>query len=226
MTYIPGTGPQSVFPAVKLRVCPGLCSVSGLETRLTLETQQDGERCERDTYSLDTQRKMCGASNQAVELLTESASEFESVEESSSRSSVYQFDGSSGAVVPSDLLSHDLGTEFTISTWMKHEARTTDKHQKEHILCLADDHRKNRHHTALFVRNCKLVLLYRRDYDEQERNVFKPVEWRWSVTTPGITTPSASPRRGLSSTWTGSSGSPSRTTRRSSTTGRSTLLRT
>ena len=71
MTYIPGTGPQSVFPAVKLRVCPGLCSVSGLETRLTLETQQGGERCERDTYSLDTQRKMCGASNQAVELLPE-----------------------------------------------------------------------------------------------------------------------------------------------------------
>ena len=180
MTYIPGTGPQSVFPAVKLRVCPGLCSVSGLETRLTLETQQGGERCERDTYSLDTQRKMCGASNQAVELLTESASEFESVEESSSRSSVYQFDGSSGAVVPSNLLSHDLGKEFTISTWMKH-GKKKGKQTKEQILCVSDDHRKNRHHTALFVRNCKLVLLYRRDYDEQERNVFKPAEWRWSV---------------------------------------------
>ena len=94
---------------------------------------------------------------------------------------VYQFDGSRGVVLPDTLLTHHLGQEFTISTWMKHEARTTDKHQKEHILCLADDHRKNRHHTALFVRNCKLVLLYRRDYDEQERNVFKPAEWRWSV---------------------------------------------
>ena len=69
MTYIPGTGPQSVFPAVKLRVCPTVCSVSGLETRLTLHTQQPGDSCDRDTYSLDMMRKMCGASNMAVELL-------------------------------------------------------------------------------------------------------------------------------------------------------------
>ena len=25
------------------------------------------------------------------------------------------------------------------------------------------------------------VLLMRRDYSEEERNVFKPAEWRWSV---------------------------------------------
>ena len=30
-------------------------------------------------------------------------------------------------------------------------------HGKEEILCLADDHRKSRHHTSLFIRNCKLV---------------------------------------------------------------------
>ena len=64
---------------------------------------------------------------------------------------------------------------------MKHEARSADKHGKEHILCVADDHRKNRHHASLFIRNCKLVLLLRRDYREDERNVFKPAEWRWSV---------------------------------------------
>merc|ERR1719430_1413633 len=56
-----------------------------------------------------------------------------------------------------------------------------DKHAKEQILCLADDHRKNRHHLSLFVRNCKLVMLMRRDYREDERNVFKPAEWRWSI---------------------------------------------
>jgi hypothetical protein len=64
---------------------------------------------------------------------------------------------------------------------MKHEARTNDKHLKEQLVCLADDHRKNRHHTSLFVRNCKLVLLLRRDYKEDERNVFKPAEWRWAI---------------------------------------------
>ena len=46
---------------------------------------------------------------------------------------------------------------------------------------MADDHRKSRHHASLFIRNCKLVLLLRRDYREDERNVFKPAEWRWSV---------------------------------------------
>ena len=84
-------------------------------------------------------------------------------------------------IVPEAVLDHNLGPEFTISTWMKHEARTVDKHGKEHILCVADDHRKNRHHASLFIRNCKLVLLLRRDYREDERNVFKPAEWRWSV---------------------------------------------
>ena len=68
MTYIPGTGPQTVFPAAQLRVCPSTCSVTGLETRLTLHTQHE-HSCDRDTFSLDTQRKMCGASNAAVELL-------------------------------------------------------------------------------------------------------------------------------------------------------------
>ena len=104
-----------------------------------------------------------------------------SQEEDREAGPVYQFDGVKGVVVPPSVLPHHLGPEFTISTWLKHEARSSDKHQKEHILCLADDHRKNRHHAALFIRNCKLVLLYRRDYEEQERNVFKPAEWRWSV---------------------------------------------
>ena len=48
-------------------------------------------------------------------------------------------------------------------------------------MCLADDHRKSRHHASLFIRNCKLVLLLRRDYQEDQRNVFKPAEWRWTI---------------------------------------------
>ena len=94
---------------------------------------------------------------------------------------VYQFDGSRGVVVPESVLPHHLESEFTISTWMKHGAKVTDKHAKQHIMCLADDHRKNRHHASLFIRNCKLVLLLRRDYQEDQRNVFKPAEWRWSI---------------------------------------------
>ena len=69
MTYIPGTGPQPLFPAAHLVLCPSVCPVSALETRLTLHTEHAG--CERNTYSLDMMRKMCGASNLAVELLPE-----------------------------------------------------------------------------------------------------------------------------------------------------------
>ncbi len=31
---------------------------------------------------------------------------------------------------------------------------------------------------ALFVRNCKLVLLLRQEFKEGEENVFRPAEWR------------------------------------------------
>ena len=40
---------------------------------------------------------------------------------------------------------------------------------------------KNRHHLALFVRNCKLVLLLRKEYQEGEENTFRPAEWRWKL---------------------------------------------
>lgn len=55
------------------------------------------------------------------------------------------------------------------------------QHTKEHILCNADDHKMNRHHMALFVRNCRLILLLRRDYTEANLNTFQPAEWRWKL---------------------------------------------
>ena len=186
MTYIPGTGPQPIFPAAHLTLCPAVCPTAHLETTLTLHTDHVGVGCDRDTYSLASQRKMCGASSQAVELLPAQSEETPWVNNLNTdlgreAGPVYQFDGSNGAIIPESVLTHNLGSEFTISTWMKHEARTNDKHLKEQLVCLADDHRKNRHHTSLFVRNCKLVLLLRRDYKEDERNVFKPAEWRWAI---------------------------------------------
>jgi len=186
MTYIPGTGPQSIFPAARLTLCPTVCSVSHLETSLTLHTDHVGVGCDRDTYSLSSQRKMCGASSLAVELLPSPTEHVDwlgglKVDEGREAGPVYQFDGQTGVRVPDSVISHKLGEQFTVTTWMRHEARARDKHAKEQILCLADDHRKNRHHLSLFVRNCKLVMLLRRDYREDERNVFKPAEWRWSI---------------------------------------------
>lgn len=39
----------------------------------------------------------------------------------------------------------------------------------------------NRHHYALFVRNCRLILLLRRDFSEGDLNIFRPAEWRWKM---------------------------------------------
>lgn len=39
----------------------------------------------------------------------------------------------------------------------------------------------NRHHYALFVRNCRLILLLRRDFGEGDLNIFRPAEWRWKL---------------------------------------------
>lgn len=39
----------------------------------------------------------------------------------------------------------------------------------------------NRHHYALFVRNCRLILLLRRDFGEGDLNIFRPAEWRWKI---------------------------------------------
>jgi len=118
---------------------------------------------------------------------------------------MYEFDGSSTAVaIPNDVLDHGLSSAFTISTWMKHKPMPhQDKHVKEHILCSADDHsmyffltlillkfiticflpllEMNRHHYAWFVRNCRLILLLRRDFSQGDLNIFRPAEWRWKI---------------------------------------------
>lgn len=56
-----------------------------------------------------------------------------------------------------------------------------NKHTKEHIVCSADDHKMNRHHMALFVRNCRLILLLRKNFNDGDLNIFSPAEWRWKI---------------------------------------------
>lgn len=99
----------------------------------------------------------------------------------------YQFDGSTNAIViPETKFNHNLTDKFTVSFWMKHESSTSlsdsNKHIKEHVLCNSDDHKKNRHHYSLFIRNCRLVLLLRREFQEESRPTkFRPAEWRWKL---------------------------------------------
>lgn len=55
---------------------------------------------------------------------------------------MFEFDGeTTSAVVPESVLQHSLGSTFSVSTWMRHAPwPDQDKHRKEHVLCLADDH--------------------------------------------------------------------------------------
>ncbi|VEN46418.1 unnamed protein product [Callosobruchus maculatus] len=147
-----------------------------------------GKGCDRDTYSVQSQRKLCGASPSAIDLLPSPGVGAEWTkplisDEGHESDQMFEFDGSSTAVsIPNSVLDHNLPSVFTIATWMRHgQHQGQDKHLKEHILCTADDHKMNRHHYALFVRNCRLILLLRRDFSEGDLNIFRPAEWRWKI---------------------------------------------
>lgn len=147
-----------------------------------------GKGCDRDTYSVQSQRKLCGASPDAIDLLPSPGLGAEWTkplvsDEGHESDQMFEFDGSSTAVtVPTHVLDHNLAAVFTVSTWMRHGQHPgQDKHVKEHVLCSADDHKMNRHHYALFVRNCRLILLLRRDFSEGDLNIFRPAEWRWKL---------------------------------------------
>ncbi|MCL4128189.1 UNVERIFIED_CONTAM: hypothetical protein GTU68_044020, partial [Idotea baltica] len=95
---------------------------------------------------------------------------------------IFQFEGdNSGVRIPEEVFAHNLTNKFTISSWMKHKSHSTDKHTKEHLICNSDTRKMNRHHFALFIRNCRLILLLRREYMEADLNTFQPAEWRWKL---------------------------------------------
>ncbi|CAG0889962.1 unnamed protein product [Cyprideis torosa] len=41
--------------------------------------------------------------------------------------------------------------------------------------------KKNRHHLAVFVRNCHLIILIRKDFSDGDLNNYSPAEWRWKL---------------------------------------------
>lgn len=186
--YSPGSGRLELFPSSSLELCNVPCRVERVQARIGLTTSHIGKGCDRDTYSVAAQRKMCGASSASIELLPAPGAGKDWTaglhsDEGHEGDLIYEFEGdSSGAIVPESVLDHNLTNIFTISTWLKHKSHPNmDKHTKEHILCNADDHKMNRHHTALFVRNCRLILLLRRESTEANLNTFQPAEWRWKL---------------------------------------------
>lgn len=165
------------------------CDVQDVSLRLALSTNHIGKGCDRDTYSVESQRRLCGANVSSVDLLPSPGLGTEwtrdlPTDEGRESDQIFGFDGATNAaIVPPSVLDHNLTNILTISFWMKHEDPSdhANKHIKEHILCNADDHRKNRHHYSLFVRNCRLIFLLRREFNQEKRTIFKPAEWRWKL---------------------------------------------
>ncbi|XP_073992692.1 calsyntenin 1 [Rhodnius prolixus] len=190
--YVPGSGREDLFPAAQLKLCDMPCNVHAVHAKLSLATKHIDKGCDRDTYSVTSQRKICGASSDSIELLgpavtgpwgSSKTAAAVSSDEGREGDQIFEFDGVNSAVsVPNDVLDHGLSSTFTMATWLKHAHRADqDRHAKEHILCSADDHKMNRHHYAWFVRNCRLILLLRRDFAEGDLNIFRPAEWRWKL---------------------------------------------
>nr|XP_006818111.1 PREDICTED: calsyntenin-1-like [Saccoglossus kowalevskii] len=91
---------------------------------------------------------------------------------------IYEFDGEMSAVlVPDNIVPANLTDHFTISTWMKHGPNYGEG--KETILCSSDKSGLNRHHYSLYIHNCRLVFLLRRDFGNLE--TFRPAEFRWKL---------------------------------------------
>lgn len=186
--YSADAGPQPLIPSAHLELCDAPCNLRNLRATLSLATDHIGKGCDRDTYSVQSQRKLCGASKDSIDLLPTpgpSTTWTSSLirDEGREADEIFEFDGtSSAAIIPAEILDHALAQKFSIGVWMKHRPRPRqDPHVKEHILCAADDHKMNRHHYALFVRNCRLILLLRRDFSEGDPNIFRPAEWRWKI---------------------------------------------
>ncbi|PSN32451.1 Calsyntenin-1 [Blattella germanica] len=116
--YAPGTGREDLFPDAELELCDVPCTVHSVETKLNLATSHIGKGCDRDTYSVQSQRKLC---EWTKSLPTDEGRESDQI---------FEFDGASSAVaIPSDVLDHNLASTFTIATWMKHKQHPDqDKH--------------------------------------------------------------------------------------------------
>ncbi|XP_070561683.1 calsyntenin-1-like [Ptychodera flava] len=182
--YEAGSGRKQIAPAMYLETCTApVCEDSYIEATISLETDHIGKGCDRDTYSEKSLRKLCGASSGSIELLPSpgtghSWTEDLQTDEGKESDQIYEFDGETTAVmVPDDIVPQNLTEHFTISTWMKHGPNYGEG--KETILCNSDKAGLNRHHMSLYVHNCRLVFLLRRDYGNLE--TFRPAEFRWKI---------------------------------------------
>ncbi|XP_061538199.1 calsyntenin-2-like isoform X2 [Phycodurus eques] len=180
--YEPGTGSKQLFPKMHLETCGG--PLSSARTTVELLTSHIGKGCDRETYSEKSLQKLCGASSGSTDLLpTPSAATnwTASLMTDSGRDSdlIFRFDGHQAAKIPGWVVPQNLTDQFTIATWMKHGPSPGLRAEKETLLCNSDKTEMNRHHYSLYVHNCRLVLLLRRDFTQVD--TFRPAEFHWKL---------------------------------------------
>ncbi|XP_048836924.1 calsyntenin-2 isoform X2 [Brienomyrus brachyistius] len=180
--YEPGTGSKQLFPKMHLETCEG--PLSSVRTTVELQTSHIGKGCDRETYSEKSMQKLCGASSGSTDLLpapSASTNWTASLLTDSGRDSdlIFRFDGRQAAKIPDWVVPQNLTDQFTIATWMKHGPSPGLRAEKETLLCNSDKTEMNRHHYALYVHNCRLVFLLRRDFTQA--GTFRPAEFHWKL---------------------------------------------
>uniref|UniRef100_A0A8C0GPM8 Calsyntenin 2 n=1 Tax=Chelonoidis abingdonii TaxID=106734 RepID=A0A8C0GPM8_CHEAB len=176
--YKPGSGSIPLFPSIHLETCDG--PVSLIQTTIELQTNYIGKGCDRETYSEKSLQKLCGASSGAIDLLpTPSAATNWTAGLLIDNDMIFKFDGKQGAKIPDGIVPKNLTDQFTITMWMKHGPSPGLRAEKETILCNSDKTEMNRHHYALYVHNCRLVFLLRKDFDQAD--TFRPAEFHWKL---------------------------------------------
>ncbi|NXD42112.1 CSTN2 protein, partial [Copsychus sechellarum] len=177
--YRPGSGSIPLFPSIHLETCDG--PVSSLHTTIELQTSSIGKGCDRETYSEKSLQKLCGASSGAIDLLPSpsTTTNWTAGLLMDSNDIIFKFDGKQGAKIPDGIVPKNLTDQFTITLWMKHGPSPGLRAEKETILCNSDKTEMNRHHYALYVHNCRLVFLLRKDFDQAD--TFRPAEFHWKL---------------------------------------------
>uniref|UniRef100_A0A8C8RGU6 Calsyntenin 2 n=1 Tax=Pelusios castaneus TaxID=367368 RepID=A0A8C8RGU6_9SAUR len=177
--YKPGSGSIPLFPSIHLETCDG--PVSSIQTTLELQTNYIGKGCDRETYSEKSLQKLCGASSGAIDLLPtpSAATNWTAGLLIDNNDMIFKFDGKQGAKIPDGIVPKNLTDQFTITMWMKHGPSPGLRAEKETILCNSDKTEMNRHHYALYVHNCRLVFLLRKDFDQAD--TFRPAEFHWKL---------------------------------------------
>lgn len=177
--YQPGSGSVPLFPSIHLETCEG--AVSSIQITTELQTNYIGKGCDRETYSEKSLQKLCGASSGIIDLLPSpsAATNWTAGLLVDSSEMIFKFDGRQGAKIPDGIVPKNLTDQFTITMWMKHGPSPGVRAEKETILCNSDKTEMNRHHYALYVHNCRLVFLLRKDFDQAD--TFRPAEFHWKL---------------------------------------------